>query len=480
MASFETVIGLEIHVELDTKSKIFCGCSTKFGEEPNKNTCPVCIGLPGVMPVLNEEVVNLAVKAGKALNCDIQLINKMDRKNYFYPDLPKAYQISQFDLPICTGGFIDLKIEGKNRRINLTRIHLEEDAGKLIHLEDSEDTLIDYNRGGVPLIEIVTEPDIRTAEEAVQFLKELRAILVYAGVSDCRMEQGSMRCDVNISVREVGSDILNTKVEIKNMNSTKEVHKAIGKEEARQIQYYSYGEGHKVVQETRRWDAAKGRTITMRTKEDAHDYRYFPEPDLPPIVISKDQVSVIASSLPELPIAKKKRMIEEYGLTEKEVEILIEEKTIADFYEETVEKSGEPKESANWIITEVLRVLKSESTLPLSSKQLADLIGEVRKGTISRTAAKEVFEGMIGTSLTVDKVIDQKGLRQISSEDALASVVEEVLKLNPQAIEDYQGGKTQSFGFLMGQCMKASKGKGNPGVVKKILEEKLKNISIGE
>jgi aspartyl-tRNA(Asn)/glutamyl-tRNA(Gln) amidotransferase subunit B len=474
MAVYETVIGLEIHVELDTKSKIFCSCSTKFGAEPNKNTCPVCIGLPGVMPVLNEEVVKLAVKAGSALNCKINLINKTDRKNYFYPDLPKAYQISQFDLPICSGGFIDLDIEDRARKIGITRIHIEEDAGKLIHLEDSEYTLIDYNRGGVPLIEIVTEPDMRSADEAVAFLKKLRAILIYSGISDCKMEQGSMRCDVNISVREYGDQKLNTKVEIKNMNSLKEVHKAILKEENRQMQFYHYGEGHKVVQETRRWDASKGRTVTMRSKEDAHDYRYFPEPDLPPVIIASETAEAIKNTLPELPDAKRKRMIEKYRLTEQEVDILIEEKFVADFYEETVQLSNEPKEASNWIITEVLRVLKTEKEIPLTARQLSDLILEIKKGTISRTAGKEVFEALILSEMTVERVIAEKGFQQISATDALEAIVEQVLSSNPQAIEDFASGKTQSFGFLMGQCMKASKGKGNPGVVKEILEQKLR------
>jgi aspartyl-tRNA(Asn)/glutamyl-tRNA(Gln) amidotransferase subunit B len=468
------VIGLEIHVELDTKSKIFCSCSTKFGAEPNKNTCPVCIGLPGVMPVLNEEVVKLAVKAGSALNCKINLINKTDRKNYFYPDLPKAYQISQFDLPICSGGFIDLDIEDRARKIGITRIHIEEDAGKLIHLEDSEYTLIDYNRGGVPLIEIVTEPDMRSADEAVAFLKKLRAIIIYSGISDCKMEQGSMRCDVNISVREYGDQKLNTKVEIKNMNSLKEVHKAILKEENRQMQFYHYGEGHKVVQETRRWDASKGRTVTMRSKEDAHDYRYFPEPDLPPVIIASETAEAIKNTLPELPDAKRKRMIEKYRLTEQEVDILIEEKFVADFYEETVQLSNEPKEASNWIITEVLRVLKTEKEIPLTARQLSDLILEIKKGTISRTAGKEVFEALILSEMTVERVIAEKGFQQISATDALEAIVEQVLSSNPQAIEDFASGKTQSFGFLMGQCMKASKGKGNPGVVKEILEQKLR------
>lgn len=473
MSAYETVIGLEIHVELATESKIFCSCPTTFGAEPNKNTCPVCIGLPGVMPVLNEEVVDLAVKAGVALNCDINLINKMDRKNYFYPDLPKAYQISQFDLPICVGGHVDVEVDGKKTRIRLTRIHIEEDAGKLIHLEEEENTLIDYNRGGVPLVEIVTDPDIRSAEEAVEFLKTLRAVLVYSGISDCRMEQGSMRCDVNISVREFGSEILNTKVEIKNMNSMKEVHKAIKKEEARQIQLYSYGEGHKVIQETRRWDAAKGRTITMRTKENAQDYRYFPEPDLPPVIIPKEKVTDIRKSLPELPTAKKERMMENYGLSLNEIRILIEEKSVADFYEAVVHLSGEPKEAANWIITELLRVLKTEAEIPVTAQQLSELILEVKKGTISRTSAKDVFEELVVSDKSVAQIIQEKGLMQISSSDELEAIVHSVLRDNPQAVEDYKSGKGQSFGFLMGQCMKASKGKGNPGVVKSLLEKAL-------
>ncbi len=473
MATYETVIGLEIHVELNTRSKIFCSCATAFGEAPNVNTCPVCLGLPGVMPVLNQEVVNLAVKAGNALGCEINLINKMDRKNYFYPDLPKAYQISQFDLPVCTGGFVDVLAEGKKTRVNLTRIHIEEDAGKLIHLEDEAYTLVDYNRGGVPLIEIVTEPDIRSAAEAVAFLKKLRAILVYSGISDCRMEQGSMRADVNISLREVGFQGLNTKVEIKNMNSMKEVFKAVKKEESRQLQLYTYGEGHKVVQETRRWDQAKGRTLSMRSKEDAHDYRYFPEPDLPPVKIDGEWVESIRATLPELPDEKKQRMMTTYGLKEAEVDILIEEKEIAEFFEATVVESGEARESANWIITEVLRVMKHEARIPLSPRQLADLVLEVRKGTISRTAAKEVFEVLLTREDETAAIIEEMGLKQISSADALEGIIQGVLEENPQAVADYRAGRTQSFGFLMGRCMKASKGKGNPGIVKQVLEDKL-------
>lgn len=471
--NYETVIGLEIHVELDTKSKIFCSCSTEFGQEPNKNTCPVCTGLPGALPVLNKEVVNLAVKAGTALNCDINLINKTDRKNYFYPDLPKAYQISQFDIPICSKGYIDIEVEGKAKRVNLTRIHIEEDAGKLVHLEDEEISLIDYNRAGVPLIEIVSEPDIRSAEEAVSFLKTLRAILVYSEISDCRMDQGSMRCDANISIREFGNKELNTKVEIKNMNSFKEVYKALKKEEKRQIELYSYAEGHKVIQETRRWDASKGKTITMRTKEDAHDYRYFPEPDLPPVIIEKLLVDNIKESLPELPEEKKERMIQEYNLTEKEVDIIIEEKEIADYYEAVVKECEEPKEAANWIITEILRLLKTSDIIPVKASYLSDLIKEVKKGSVSKTAAKSVLEELAVSDKTVQEIIEEKGLKQISSTDELENVVEKILLDNKQAVEDYKEGKKQSFGFLMGQIMKETKGKANPVKVKELLGNKL-------
>ncbi len=471
--NYETIIGLEIHVELNTKSKIFCSCSTGFGAQPNKNTCPVCTGLPGALPVLNKEVVNLAVRAGTALNCDINLINKTDRKNYFYPDLPKAYQISQFDIPICSNGHIDIEVEKEKKRVNLTRIHIEEDAGKLVHLEDEEVTLIDYNRAGVPLVEIVSEPDIRSAEEAVSFLKTLRSILVYSQISDCRMDQGSMRCDANISVRELGNKKLNTKVEIKNMNSFKEVYKALKKEEKRQIELYSYGEGYKVVQETRRWDSSKGRTITMRTKEDAHDYRYFPEPDLPPVIIQESVVKNIKSSLPELPKEKKERMIKEYNLTEKEVNIIIEEKEIADYYEEVVKKCGEPKEAANWIITEILRLLKISDKITVKASYLSDLIKEVKKGTISNTAAKSVLEELAVSDKTVQQIIEEKGLRQISNANELEDVVEKILFDNKQAVEDYKTGKKRSFGFLMGQIMKETKGKANPVVVKELLTNKL-------
>lgn len=473
MAAYETIIGLEIHAELNTKSKIFCPCSTKFGSKPNTNTCPVCTGLPGSLPVLNKEVIKLAIKAGAALNCDINLINKTDRKNYFYPDLPKAYQISQFDMPICSHGYVNIVVDNKERNINLTRIHIEEDAGKLVHLESEELTLIDYNRAGVPLIEIVSEPEIKSADEAIEFLKSLRSILIYSEISDCKMEQGSMRCDVNISVRELGDTKLGTKVEIKNMSSFKEVYKAIKKEEKRQIELYSYGEGHKVIQETRRWDAAKGRTLSMRTKEDAHDYRYFPEPDLPPVILKEAYVNELVNTLPELPKDKKARMVNEYKLTEKEIEIIVEEKEIAEYYENVVSLCNDPKQASNWIITEILRLMKESNVIPIKASYLAELIKETKKGTISRTAAKEVFEELAITDKDVKEIIKEKGLEQNSDTTQLESIVDDILSSHPGAIKDYKDGKKQSFGFLMGQIMKATKGTANPGMVKKILGNKL-------
>lgn len=476
--AYETIIGLEIHVELDTKSKIFCSCSTKFGAKPNENTCPICTGIPGTLPMLNEEVVNLAIKAGKSLNCDINMINKFDRKNYFYPDLPKAYQISQFDLPICENGYVDIHADGKDKKINLTRIHLEEDAGKLIHLEDEPVTLVDYNRCGVPLIEIVSEPDMRSSEEAIEFLKNLKAILEYAEVSDCRMEQGSLRCDANISVREVGQEALNTKVEIKNMNSFREIQKAIQKEEKRQIELYSYGEGHKIKQETRKWDSGKGRTIPMRSKEDAHDYRYFPEPDLVSVIIEKDAVEKIKKNLPELPSKKKERFLAEYKLSEKEIDILISEKTLANYFEEVISFGADPKDAANWIIVDLLRALKEETNeeIPIKAEYLASLIKIIDEGKISRTAGKEVFRELITTDQSPEKIVGEKGLSQISGTDEIEKIIIEIIDKNPQAVEDFKDGKSQAVGFLMGQTMKATKGKVNPKLAKEILENKLKEM----
>ncbi|MBC2581846.1 Asp-tRNA(Asn)/Glu-tRNA(Gln) amidotransferase subunit GatB [Clostridium sp. DJ247] len=475
---FETIIGLEIHAELSTKTKIFCNCSREFGAEPNSHTCPVCKGLPGTLPVLNKEVVSLAVRAGTVLNCKINKLNKMDRKNYFYPDLPKAFQTSQFDLPICGEGFVEFDVDGVKKKVRLNRIHIEEDAGKLVHLEDEPFSLIDYNRVGVPLAEIVTEPDIRSAQEAVAFLKTLKSILEYSGVSDCRMERGSLRCDVNISIRPIGQEKLNAKVELKNLNSFREIQKAIEKEEKRQRELYTYGEEFKIKQETRRWDSGKGRTVPMRSKEDAHDYRYFPEPDLVPIIIKDEQIEAIRSTIPELPEAKKHRFREQYSLGEKEVEFLVGDKALGEFYEEVVKAGATPKIAANWVLGDLLRILKEKEIesedISLKPEALYDLIKLIEDGKISGTAAKEVFDEMFATGKNAEDIIKEKGLSQISSSDVLEKIVDEVLAANPKSIEDYKSGKPQAAGYLMGQVMKQSKGQANPKIAKELIEAKLK------
>ena len=477
---FETVIGLEIHAELNTKSKIFCSCSTKFGDKPNENTCPVCMGLPGTLPVLNEETVRLAIRAGKALHCHINRINKFDRKNYFYPDLPKAYQISQYDLPVCVGGYIDIETgqeeERRTRRIGITRIHLEEDAGKLIHLEGESVTLVDYNRTGVPLVEIVTEPDMRSPEEAVAFLKTLKSILEYTEVSDCRMDQGSLRCDVNISVRRAGQKEFGTKVEIKNLNSFREIQKALEKEEKRQRELYRFGEEDKIIQETRKWDSGKGRTVTMRSKEDAHDYRYFPEPDLPPVILDSRTVRRIEDEIPELPEQKKERFLREYGLSQYETDILAGTKALADYFEEVVGFGIRPGEAANWILGELLRIRKDAENeeIPVKSRYLADLIKMIGEGRISRNTGKEVFDEMAAVGKAPEDIIREKGLSQISNTEEVKKIIRDVLSRNTDAVQDFKQGNTKVIGFLMGQVMKASRGKANPNTARNILEDMLK------
>lgn len=475
--NLETVIGLEIHAELNTKSKIFCSCSTAFGAKPNANTCPICLGLPGTLPVINEEVIHLAIKAGTSLNCKINKLNKMDRKNYFYPDLPKAFQTSQFDIPICAGGHVDLDVDGEKRTVRLNRIHIEEDAGKLVHLEDEPVSLIDYNRVGVPLIEIVSEPDMRSVKEAVTFLRTLKSILEYGEISDCRMEQGSLRCDANISIRKVGQEALNTKVEIKNINSFKELQKALEKEEKRQIELYTYGEESKIKQETRRWDNGKGKTVPMRSKEDAHDYRYFPEPDLLPIIISDAQISDIVENLPEMPTAKKERFTNQYGLTENEVAIIINDIALAHFYEAVVELGTNPKSAANWVLGDMLRLLNEKEMetvdFPLTPKALFELTQIIADGKISITVGKDVFTEMFNTGKSADTIISEKGLSQINDTDELEKIVVEILDTNPQSIADVKAGKTKAAGFLMGQLMKATKGKANPEVAKDLLNKRL-------
>ncbi|AYD40518.1 Asp-tRNA(Asn)/Glu-tRNA(Gln) amidotransferase subunit GatB [Clostridium fermenticellae] len=477
MKSYETIIGLEIHAELNTKTKIFCNCSTEFGAEPNAHTCPVCMGLPGTLPVLNKEVIKLAIKAGKILGCKINKVNKMDRKNYFYPDLPKAYQISQFDLPICSGGSLEFELDGVKRKVSLNRIHIEEDAGKLVHLADEPVSLIDYNRVGVPLAEIVTEPDLRSPKEAVTFMKTLRSMLQYGGISDCRMEQGSLRCDANISMREVGSDKLNCKVEIKNISSFRELQKALEKEEKRQRELYNFGEEFKIKQETRRWDAGKGKTVAMRSKEDANDYRYFPDPDLAPIIIRDNQIEKIEESIPELPKAKKARFIRDYKLGNKEVDILIDDKRLGEFFEATVKCGADPKTTANWILVDVLRILKEKemdsSSMNLEPEKLYKLIKIVSEGKISATAAKEVFDDMFESGKDPEDIVKEKGLTQISSSDVLDEIIQKVLGENPKSVEDYKAGKTQAAGYLVGQVMKASKGKANPKLARELIISKL-------
>lgn len=475
--NYETVIGLEIHAELKTKTKIFCSCSTKFGAKPNENTCPICTGMPGSLPVLNEEVVNLAIKAGSILGCNINKLNKMDRKNYFYPDLPKAYQTSQFDLPICSGGQVEFDYEGEKRKVRLNRIHIEEDAGKLVHLEDEDVSLIDYNRVGIPLAEIVTEPDIRSVCEAVAFMKKLKEILQFSGVSDCRMEQGSLRCDANISLREVGSSKLGTKVEIKNINSFRELQKSLEKEEQRQRELYNFNEGNKIIQETRRWDSAKGKTISMRSKEEAHDYRYVVEPDLPPIVIYDEQINNIKNIIPELAHDKRQRYINDYYIGENEVEILLSDIYISKFFEKTVKEGAEPRLSANWIIGELSRIIKENNSnfkdASIDVENFVSLLKYIEEGKISNNIGKVVLKEMFNTNEKVIDIIKEKGLIQINSNDELEVIIDEIIKCNPQSIKDFKMGKKKAVGYLMGQVMQKTHGKANPKVAKEILELKL-------
>lgn len=479
---WETVIGIEIHAELKTRSKIFCSCSNSFGGKVNQQTCPICIGLPGVLPSLNKEVVKLAVKAGLALNSNINNLSKMDRKNYFYPDLPKAYQISQYDHPICSGGYIDIEVEGEKKTVRINRVHIEEDPGKLIHLQEEPYTLIDYNRSGVPLIEIVTEPDLRSPFEAVQYVRAVKAILEYGNISDCRMEEGSLRCDANISIREFGDSRLNTKVELKNINSFKELQKALEKEENRQRELYNYNESYKVIQETRRWDSAKGRTISMRKKEDAHDYRYFAEPDIPLVRVDEQLIKEIEETLSELPIARKKRFLESYGLSEKEADILVSEKRLSDYYEEIIEMGVAPRLTANWILGELLKLLKSQESdfdeIPLKAEDFAQLLKLIDKGDISGKIAKDVLEEMYSTGNNPKSIIEQKGLKQISQGDLLETVIDQVLSINSKSVEDYKMGKEQALGYLMGQIMKETKGQANPQIAKEMLIIKINNIDI--
>lgn len=473
---YEVIVGLEVHAELSTQSKIYCSCKNSFGSEVNTQVCEICAGMPGTLPTLNEKVVEYAVRAGHALQCDINTLSKQDRKNYFYPDLPKAYQISQFDIPLCEDGKVEILVDGEERTIGVTRIHIEEDAGKLIHDESFTGTLADFNRCGVPLIEIVSEPDIRSAHEARIYLETLRQILMYIDVTDGKMQEGSLRCDVNVSVRPKGSTELNTRVEMKNVNTFSGAERAIEYEMARQIKVYK--EGGTIAQETRRWDDVKGENIPLRSKENANDYHYFPEPDLGVIVVEDAMSEAIKNSLPELPNVKLRRYVKEMDLPQVDAEILVDSQEKALFFEEAVQlKKCSTKNICNWIIGDTTRILKEQKKeiddVPLTPERLADMIEKIEKNEISNTSGKVVLEEMILHDVTPEQVIKEKGLAQISDTSALEELVADVLSQNPGPVEQYKNGKTNVLGFLVGQCMKLSKGQGNPAMLKEMMEKQL-------
>lgn len=479
--AYETVIGLEVHSELKTKTKIFCGCSTAFGSEQNTHVCPVCLGLPGVLPVLNEKVVEFAIRAGLALNCEIPEFSKFDRKNYYYPDLPKNFQTSQFDLPIAVNGYLDIEVNGETRRIGITRVHMEEDAGKLVHagtISHSDYTLVDYNRTGVPLIEIVSEPDMRSPEEAKAYLEKLKSILEYIEVSDCKMEEGSLRCDANVSIRPVGQEEFGVKTEIKNLNSFRAVQRGLEYEVERHTEVIE--DGGKIVQETMTWDDARGVTSTLRTKEQADDYRYFPEPDLVPIITSQEKIKAIRDSLPELPDARRERLMADYGLSSYDAGVITASKAMADFFDEVVSYKADAKAAANYLMGEMAKHLNSENcsiqNSPISAKNLAGLLELLAKGTISSKIAKTVFEEMWKSGHDAATIVKEKGLVQISDAGAITGIVDAVVAANPQSVADYKGGKQKAIGFMVGQVMKQTKGRANPEMVNKLLRERMDAI----
>lgn len=472
---FEAVIGLEVHAQLLTDTKIFCGCPTKFGAEPNSQTCPICLGMPGVLPVLSKKVVEYAMKAALATGCEIQPMSRFARKNYFYPDLPKGYQISQYELPIALKGHIDIPVEGGHKRIGITRIHMEEDAGKSLHEGIAGASHVDLNRAGTPLIEIVSEPDMRSSDEAVEYLKRLRAILMYLEVCDGNMEEGSFRCDANVSIMPKGDTKFGTRAELKNINSFRFVQKAIEYEIKRQKSVIM--EGGKVVQETRLWDTQKNVTVSMRGKEEAHDYRYFPDPDLVPIEIGPEWIKDVRKSLPELPAQKVKRFMAEYGIPEYDAEVLSVSKALANYYEETAKLSGQPKAASNWIMGDLLRFLKEDDReieeSPVSPRHIAEMIKLIDNGTISGKIAKTVMEEMYKTGKMPDDVVKEKGLVQVTDTGAIERVIDEVLAENADSVAAYRSGKDKLFGFFVGQVMKKSQGKANPGAVNELLKKKL-------
>jgi aspartyl-tRNA(Asn)/glutamyl-tRNA(Gln) amidotransferase subunit B len=476
--NYEPVIGLEIHAQLQTRTKIFCGCSTAFGAPPNSHVCPVCLGMPGALPVLNRTAVDYAIKAAVAFGCDIQPLSIFARKNYFYPDLPKGYQISQYERPLALGGGLEITVDGRPRRIGLTRIHMEEDAGKSLHegFPDSDRrTYIDYNRSGVPLIEIVTEPDMRSAAEAAEFFERLRDILVWLRVNDGNMEEGSLRCDANVSVRPVGQEKFGTKAEVKNLNSFRYLEKALEYEITRQIEVIEGG--GRVVQETRLWDSGGGRTLSMRSKEEAHDYRYFPEPDLPPLVVDEARVATVARSMPELPEARRQRFVASYGLPAYDAGVLTSSADLADYFEQVATASANPKAASNWVMGELLRTVKERSAdirdVPLRPDALAGLIHLVDAGTISNAIAKDVFARMYDTGRSASDIVAAEGLAQNSDEGALLTIVREVIARNAEAAAQYRAGQQKTFGFLVGQVMKGSGGKANPRLANELLKREL-------
>ena len=478
MAKYEAVIGLEVHIELKTRSKIFCDSTTEFGGEPNTHVCPVCLGLPGVLPVVNKTVVEYAIRAALALNCTIAGFSKFDRKNYYYPDMPKNYQISQYDLPIAEKGRLEIDMDEGTKIIGITRLHMEEDTGKLVHqgaITTTPYSLVDYNRAGVPLIEVVSEPELRSPEEARRYMEKLKAVIQYTGVSDCKMEEGSLRCDANISVRPVGATAFGTKTEIKNLNSFKALQRALAYEIERQVEVLE--EGGRVIQETRTWDEGQGITLPLRSKEQAHDYRYFPDPDLVPLVIDSEWVEDIRRSLPELPDARKKRYIKEYALPAYDAAVLTNTKELADYFEACVSAYPNPKVVSNWMMGDLSRLLNANNMeiteCGIKPGQLAAMLQLVDKGTISGKIAKTVFEEMFSSGKDPEAIVKEKGLVQISDEGAITAIVDEVIAGNPKTVEDYRAGKEKALGFLVGQVMKATRGKANPELVNRLLKERL-------
>ncbi|ATB31547.1 Asp-tRNA(Asn)/Glu-tRNA(Gln) amidotransferase subunit GatB [Melittangium boletus] len=475
LSDFQPVIGLEVHAQMLTHTKLFCGCSTAFGAAPNHHTCPVCLGMPGVLPVLNTRVVEYAIRLGLALGCTVKKTSVWSRKNYFYPDMPKGYQITQFDQPICEWGQLSVDTAEGDKTIRVRRIHMEEDAGKSVHDASASETLVDLNRAGVPLLEIVSEPDLRSADEAVDYLKALRDVLVYLGVNDGNMEEGSFRCDANVSVMRKGATAYGQRVELKNINSFRFVKQAIDYEIARQVDLIE--SGGKIDQETRLYDPNRGETRSMRSKEEAHDYRYFPEPDLPPLHVTDAQLDEAARTLPELPRAKVSRFMSQYGLPAYDAKILCAERPLADYFEAVAQHHTDYKRLSNWCLGELLRLLKDEggsvTTLRFSTVHFANLLGAVEKGTISANAGKDVFGEMFRTGKEPEAIIEEKGLAQVSDTGAIEAVVDDILAKNADAVEKYRAGKKQMYGFFVGQVMKAMKGKGNPGLVNDLLKKKL-------